>query len=147
MASVSRYRVTVTSSPVSPVVKEGRKVKAVSLTEGVGRAWNWSPLRAEASTRAPSVRGCPPTVSIPAPISGRVFSVMAASALPPLPPETGKSSAEKEMTCPTMPFLEKSETLGTSVFLFQKKAEAGRDRVQTSANASTGASILRKAGE
>ena len=122
-------------------------MKAVSLTEGVGRAWNWSPLRAEASTRAPSVRGCPPTVSIPAPISGRVFSVMAASAVPPLPPETGKSSAEKEMTCPTMPFLEKSETLGTSVFLFQKKAEAGRDRVQTSANASTGASILRKAGE
>ena len=40
LASVSRYRVTVTSSPVSPVVKEGRKVKAVSLTEGVGRAWN-----------------------------------------------------------------------------------------------------------
>ena len=39
------------------------------------------------------------------------------------------------------------EMLSEDVNLFQKKAEAGRDRVQTSANASTGASILRKAGE
>ncbi|SCH22107.1 Uncharacterised protein [uncultured Clostridium sp.] len=79
--------------------------------------------------------------SVPAPGSGRLSMVMAVSWVF-LSPVTAKSSREKEMMVPISPFLEKSLTAALS-FLFQKKAEAGRDRVKARARARMGAMTRR----